>query len=116
MQIEATATSHYSTGKSGIDQIPPFIWFMVGDVFTYGENKYARDNWKKGTYWHEFIGSTLRHFLNFCRGEWLDKESGHPHLAHCIVNIMFLIYYHENKLGIDDRDTTAIQSGSLSLE
>lgn len=97
-------TRHDSTDKSGIDQIPPFILFMIGDVFKYGEKKYARDNWKKGTKWTEFLGSSLRHICKFSMGEWIDPESGLPHLSHAVVNCIFLIYYHERKLGEDDRD------------
>lgn len=102
--VPPQGTLHYSSNKSGVDQIPAFIQLMIGDVFTYGEKKYARDNWKKGTHWHEFIGSALRHIYRFSMGEWLDNESGHPHLVHAIVNCMFLIYYHERGLGIDDRE------------
>lgn len=103
--VPPQGTLHDSTNKSGVDQIPAEIQLMIGDVFTYGEKKYARDNWKKGTHWHEFIGSALRHIFKFSMGEWLDDESGHPHLVHAIVNCMFLIYYHQRGLGIDDRDT-----------
>lgn len=97
-------TLHYSAGKSGVDQIPPDFLYAVGEVFTYGANKYKRDNWKLGIMWSEIYGSALRHLLRFWRGEWLDDESGLPHLAHLVANAAFLFYYYTRGKGEDNRD------------
>ena len=94
---------HYSGGKSGVDQIPPEVLIELGDVFTYGEKKYARDNWKQGNDWHEFIGSALRHMYAFQMGREIDSESGLPHLAHALWNVVALRYYQLHGLGNDDR-------------
>lgn len=96
---------HYSTGKPGVDQIPPELLLEWGEVFSYGERKYARDNWKNGTAWHEFYGSLLRHAFRFWMGEDIDPESGCPHLAHVIWNAGTLRYYTLHGLGVDDRKT-----------
>ncbi len=97
-------TWHYSAGKPGVDQIPPEMLLALGRVYTYGERKYARDNWKKGTDWHEFYGSALRHLLAFWSGEWDDPESGCEHLAHAIWNCTTLMYYANRGLGRDTRN------------
>jgi len=96
-------TLHFSEGKPGVDQIPPEILLEWGDVFSFGERKYARDNWKKGTDWHQFYGSALRHLLKWWNGEDIDPESGLPHLAHAIWNVGALRYYQIHQIGTDNR-------------
>lgn len=95
---------HFSEGKEGVDQIPPEVLLEWGKVFNYGEKKYARDNWKKGTEWYQFYGSALRHLYRFWQGEDIDPESGLPHLAHALWNVGCLRYYQLNGLGNDTRD------------
>ena len=94
---------HYSDGKSGVDQIPVEVLIEWGEVFTYGEKKYFRDNWKKGNAWHEFYASALRHIFAFWGGQDIDPESNLPHLAHAIWNIGALRHYQVQELGVDDR-------------
>ncbi|KKT77679.1 MAG: hypothetical protein UW73_C0014G0002 [Microgenomates group bacterium GW2011_GWB1_44_8] len=77
-----------------------------GDVFTYGEKKYARDNWLKGTDWHEFYGSALRHLYRFWAGEDVDPETGINHLAHALWNVAAIRAYQMRGLGQDDRHKT----------
>jgi len=97
---------HYSGGKSGVDQIPPEILLELGSIYTYGERKYARSNWKKGNNWSEFYGSALRHLFAFWSGEEFDPESGKPHLAHALWNITTLRYFQRHELGTDNREIT----------
>lgn len=95
--------SHFSEGKPGVDQIPPEVLMEWGSVFTYGERKYGRDNWKKGTEWHEFYGSVLRHLFRWWAGEEIDPETGLPHLAHALWNVGALRFYQLYGIGDDDR-------------
>lgn len=97
---------HYSADKPGVDQIPPDVLLEWGDIFTYGAKKYARDNWRKGTEWHEFYGSALRHLARFWGGEDIDPETGLPHLVHALWNCGALRYYQLHGVGTDDRATT----------
>lgn len=94
---------HFSEGKPGVDQIPPELLLEWGAVFSYGEAKYARDNWKKGNAWHEFYGSALRHLYKFWLGENIDPESGLPHLSHALWNVAALEYFRLHDMGEDDR-------------
>lgn len=94
---------HFSEGKSGVDQISAEVLLEWGDVFTYGEKKYARDNWLQGNDWHEFYGSVMRHLLAFWGGEDIDPESGLSHLSHAIWNLGALRYFQLHGLGEDDR-------------
>ena len=78
---------------------PEFIKGIAG-VMTMGAKKYDRDNWKKsaGTdqhdeYIHSAKGCLLRHIYAYLGGEYLDPESGYPHLFHVATNLMILEYY-----------------------
>ena len=106
----------YSAGKAGVDQIPADVLIEWGDVFTYGEKKYFRDNWKRGGDWHEAYGSALRHLYAFWLGEELDPESGLPHLAHALWNVGALRYYETRGLGNDDRASVAPAPLTLPVE
>lgn len=102
-ETDSTRALHYSTGKAGVDQIPVEILMEWGQVFSYGEAKYFRDNWRNGNNWHEFYGSALRHIMKFWLGEDIDPESHLPHLAHAIWNLATLRYFQIHGLGTDDR-------------
>ena len=94
---------HFSEGKYGLDQIPPEILIEYARVFDYGAEKYARDNWRAGTDWHQFYGSALRHIYKWWLGEDIDPETGLPHLAHALWNVACLRYYQIHGIGNDDR-------------
>lgn len=104
----ATGTMHDSAGKLGLHKIPPEMLEALARVMDYGDNKYAPGNWKQGTNWSEFFGSTLRHIYKWWRGEDIDPESGCLHLAHAICNLTFLIWYDAYRKGTDDRPKTTV--------
>lgn len=94
---------HFSANKLALDQIPVEMLQALAAVYQFGEMKYARDNWKRGTDWHEFYGSALRHIVSFWSGQSIDPESNLPHLAHAIWNLTTLMYYENHGVGTDDR-------------
>lgn len=59
-------------------------------VLEYGCQKYARDNWRKGLPVSEILDSMMRHICKLQQGEWLDDESGLPHIGHIQANALFL--------------------------
>lgn len=59
-------------------------------VLTMGATKYGPNNWKNVED-ERYVAATLRHFSSYRKGEFLDPESGQPHLAHVMCNIMFLL-------------------------
>lgn len=67
---------HYSSGKAGVDQLPVEVLVWEAAVFSYGERKYDRDNWKNGNPWHEFYGSLLRHVFDWQMGKDYDDCDG----------------------------------------
>ena len=61
----------------------------VGDVGTYGANKYTPKGW---TYVPDgpsrYLSAMLRHYLDYSSGEECDVESGLNHLAHLAWNAL----------------------------
>lgn len=76
---------------------------LIADVFTMGAKKYAPQNWKKGASWIETLGSLLRHYRKWKLGLLNDEESGINHLAHAIVNAIFLRQFYHLAPWYDDR-------------
>lgn len=74
-------------------------------AFEYGAKKYSRNNYKKGMEWTRLIDASLRHITAFNAGEDVDNESSLNHLWHAKACLAMLIYYYENRVGTDDRDT-----------
>lgn len=84
--------------KDRWDLLPWSATEQVVKVLTYGARKYAPENWRKipdagERYW----AATQRHLSAFRQGEWIDGESGLPHLAHAMCCLTFLL-----TLGIDE--------------
>lgn len=81
-------------------------------VLMFGEQKYARSDWKKGLDLNECMDSLMRHATKYMDGEYLDLNpetgladegySGLPHLDHLLVNALFLAH-HTNRDTCDGR-------------
>lgn len=105
----------YNEGKTRLGLIPTELLEGVGQVLTYGANKYTvkneagevtsrgDNNWRKGLPWTSVIDSLERHLLSFKKGEDFDSESNLLHLAHCATNIAFLMHYYKSHPEMDDR-------------
>ncbi len=89
--------------KVRFDLLPVAPLVEVAKVFAFGAYRYGDRNWEEGFSWSRCIGAALRHFYKWCLGENNDDESGLHHLAHTIVNCMFLLQYTITNKGTDDR-------------
>ena len=67
-------------------------------VLTMGALKYGPDNWKNVED-ERYVAAMLRHLFAHQLGETIDRESGQPHLAHVMCNVMFLLAKTNNKQG-----------------
>lgn len=66
--------------------------YRVGEVGTYGANKYTDRGWQTvDNGFERYANAMLRHYLNFRREEIFDPESGLPHLAHMAWNALALL-------------------------
>lgn len=64
----------------------------VGEVLTFGAQKYAAHSWQTVPEGQERYKSALiRHLLAVGNGEELDSESGLHHLAHAACNALFIL-------------------------
>lgn len=93
----------YDAGKLRYDLLPFQALEEVTKVFTYGATKYEPRNWEKGFSWMRVFACLMRHLLAWVQGEDRDAESGCHHLAHVIVNSLFLLQFHFTLAGTDDR-------------
>ena len=91
--------------KTRLDLIPVRSMELLGRVLTFGAKKYAAYNWAQGFVWSRPYAATLRHLFAWWAGEDIDKDSGQPHLACAMCELVFLIEHQEHKLGVDDRPT-----------
>jgi hypothetical protein len=91
------------SGKVRMDLIPPELLFAVGDILTFGAQKYAPRNWETGMLWSRPFGALMRHLWAWWGGEKMDPETGRSHLWHAGCCIAFLIAYEERGVGTDDR-------------
>lgn len=89
---------HHDAGKPAVELLPPRATLQVGRVMGYGEDKYPRKIEEEPNYLHgvgvrpaKLMGSVLRHVLHYLAGEWLDQESGLPHLAHAAADAMMAL-------------------------
>lgn len=93
----------HDQGKCRLDLIPPEAMFALGDVLTFGANKYGDRNWEKGMKWSRLYGAALRHLMKWWWNKGPDEETGYSHLWHALCCIAFLVTYEQRKLGEDDR-------------
>lgn len=98
-QAELDQGLRYNSGKNRLDLIPCSLIDGVGRVLTFGAQKYAPDNWRKFNQQQvkECIGSAMRHIEQYRQGNWLDPESGLPHLAHAATNLGFILELHKEE-------------------
>ena len=88
------AGDKFDEGKLLVDLIPSEPIEALATILTHGAKKYAPNNWMKGIPFRRVYAAMLRHLLAYRRGEYIDHESGHPHLDHAFCNLAFLIYYN----------------------
>lgn len=77
--------------KSRLDLLPPYALEFVGHVLGHGAKIYAPGNWKKCKDPERYIAAGLRHYMKHMKGEFLDKDSGFPHLSCVAVNALFAL-------------------------
>ena len=82
--------------KIQYDLIPPNVLQEIAIIFSIGSNKYEENNWKKCNDLSRYISAAYRHIEQYRLGIDYDDETGKPHLAHAITNLMFLLWFQLN--------------------
>lgn len=92
-----TGFTKFDAGKIRYSIYPNTVLEDVIKVMMYGAQKYAVDNWKQCEDLNRYYDAARRHEESYKAGEYLDPESGLPHLAHAICNWTFMHYIEEQK-------------------
>lgn len=83
----------YDASKPRWSLLPTGTMEEVIKVLEYGANKYSPDNWKKVPQMEvRYYDAAMRHIDAYWQGEYLDEESGQPHLAHAVCCLLFLMW------------------------
>lgn len=92
----ASVAAKYDQDKPRLDLVPPGIIEAVGQIRTYGVDKYKTvDGWRKVEP-ERYRAALVRHLCEYLREpQSIDSESGYPHLWHMACNIAFLIEMYD---------------------
>lgn len=97
-----TAIKHDGS-KPKLDLLPFRAINEVGEVLTFGAQKYDAHNWRQGFAYGRLVAAALRHIFSWTNGEDLDPETNKSHLAHAACCILFLLELVITNTGTDDR-------------
>lgn len=88
-------------GKPRWDLLPLNAVSAATRILTFGAGKYSPEGWRTVNQWRpRYYAALLRHLFRWWTGERNDPESGESHLAHVIVNAIFL-YELDTGSGVD---------------
>lgn len=91
IQVVGGEFMKFDQGKPRYDLIPPAFIESVANVLTFGANKYEPNGWRKCEDLGRYEAAMMRHFEAYRKGEKLDSETGLPHIAHAITNLLFIL-------------------------
>lgn len=85
---------------NGIDHMAKIMTDNLED----NGGKYKRDNWKRwGSKMNEiYLPSLIRHLRAYMKGEIIDPEDGHKHMAKVMINASFIIWAEEERESSDE--------------
>lgn len=90
---EPGAGKKYDAGKDRWDLLPLGPVEDVVKILTFGAKKYEPNSWQQlEDAENRYFAAALRHLAAWRRGEKTDPESGLPHLAHAMTNLVFLAW------------------------
>jgi len=86
--------SKFDKGKIRLSLFPLNTLRSILAVLEFGASKYSENNWMKVRGGEErYFDAAIRHLISWKEGEWLDKESKLPHLAHASCCCIFLLWF-----------------------
>lgn len=93
----------HDSGKIQIGLVSSVFLWGLARVLTFGAQKYAAHNWRKGIVYSRLFDALQRHLWAWWNGEENDPESGESHLDHAACCLMFLREMSEDRKDLDDR-------------
>lgn len=103
-------------GKARMDLVPTSAIRGIAEVLSFGAQKYAENNWRKGMKWSKVSSSLQRHLIAFLDGEDRDVESELLHIDHIMTNAAFLKEYYKICPQYDDRNQRYLQRPKIGLD
>lgn len=97
-----TEGTKYDNGKPRMDLLDSHALEQLAKVLTFGAQKYAAHNWRKGISKSRLIAAALRHIFAYLGGQDTDEETGLSHIAHAMCCCMFILGL-EHRTDLDDR-------------
>ena len=94
--------------KPRMDLLDRYALEQLASVLTFGAQKYAAHNWRKGLNYSRLVAAAMRHIQAFNDGEDNDPESGLSHVAHAMCCMMFLLGTINHRPDMDDRWPTTL--------
>lgn len=85
----------FDQGKLRYDLIDGYALQELASIYTFGAQKYADNNWRKGLLYSRVFGALLRHVWAWWMGEDNDPETGLSHMAHAAWNCMTLASFSQ---------------------
>lgn len=92
----------YDQDKPRMDLLDADALTGVAQVLTFGAQKYTAHNWREGISNSRLVAAMLRHLFAIMRGEYVDPESGLPHIDHVGCCWMFLSNNMKNRPDLND--------------
>lgn len=92
----------YDQDKPRMDLLDAEALEGLAAVLTFGAKKYAAHNWRGGISYSRLLAALLRHTFAIMRGEYVDPESGLPHIDHVGCCWMFLSNHMKNRPDLND--------------
>lgn len=92
----------YDQDKPRMDLLDADALEGVAKVLTFGAQKYEAHNWRQGLSNSRILAALLRHLFSIMRGEYIDPESGLPHIDHVGCCWMFLSNNMKNRPDLND--------------
>jgi hypothetical protein len=100
--VDPTTGGEKGSKLARFSLIPPeFVWALA-EHYGIGAKKYADRNWEKGYKWSLTVDALERHLQSVKMGEWLDPETGSPHIIAVAWHACALYIFKLRGLGTND--------------
>lgn len=109
VQLDPTSKPSNPKDAIGSDKIPHHLWPVAATILgtlglTDGMLKYGRANWRAaGVRFSIYYDAIKRHMDAMNEGEWVDPDSGLPHLSHVLASAAIISDAWATNNLIDDR-------------
>ena len=98
MDQKKTEGMKFDAGKPRWTLLPWRQVEQIVEILTFGAIKYADNNWQKvENSKTRYFDALQRHLIAWFEGEKTDPESGKSHLAHAGCNLLFLMWFDDQK-------------------